>query len=179
MTKHTKFRRGFTPLEKTICLLNKLKKYIVKAALKPSPNSLTGFTLIEVMVVMIIISLMVALVVPEVFKKFGKAKMSATYAQIELFGTALDSYRLDVGSYPTTSEGLQAMITKPSGAEDWDGPYLKKLELPLDSWNHAYHYESPGSHGEYDLYSLGKDNSEGGEGENRDIVSWKGLNQIK
>ena len=138
-----------------------------------------GFTLIEVMVVMIIISLMAAFVVPEVFKKFSKAKLRATYTQIELFGTALDSYRLDVGSYPTTSEGLQSLIKRPSGAEDWEGPYLKKNELPLDSWNNAYHYESPGSHGDYDLYSFGKDNAEGGEGENRDIVSWKGINQIK
>lgn len=138
-------------------------------------RSQKGFTLIEVMVVIIIISLMAAFVVPTIFGKLSKAKQNAAFTQIELFGTALDSYRLDVGSYPTTSEGLQALLTRPSAAENWEGTYLKKTELPLDPWNHAYHYESPGSHWEYDLYSFGKDNAEGGEGEDKDIASWKGL----
>ncbi len=138
-------------------------------------KSRAGFTLIELMVVMIILGLLAALVVPRMFGKLGKAKTNAAYAQVELFGTALDSFRLDVGRYPTTSEGLTALISSPSGITEWSGPYLKKNEIPLDPWNQPYHYESPGKNGEYDLYSYGADNTEGGEGENVDIVSWKGL----
>ncbi len=134
-----------------------------------------GFTLIELMVVMIILGLLAALVVPKMFGKLETAKTNAAYAQIELFGTALDSYRLDVGKYPSSSEGLESLITAASGSEDWNGPYLRKNEIPLDPWGKPYVYESPGNHGDYDLYSLGADASEGGEGENRDIVSWKGL----
>lgn len=135
----------------------------------------SGITLIELMVVMVILGLLAALVAPRMFGKVEKAKQKAAYAQIELFGTALDSYRLDVGSYPTTAEGLEALITMPSGVETWDGPYLKKSEIPRDPWGNEYHYESPGTHGEYDLFSYGKDNAQGGEKENQDIVSWKGL----
>lgn len=138
-----------------------------------------GFTLIELMVVMIILGLLAALVAPKVFNKLGKANTNAAYAQIELLGTALDSFRLDVGRYPTTSEGLEALIKPVSGVDGWNGPYLKKNEIPLDPWQKPYHYECPGSHGEYDLYSYGKDNSEGGEGENSDLASWKGLGQQK
>jgi len=138
-----------------------------------------GFTLIELMVVMIILGLLAALVAPKVFNKLGKANTSAAYAQVELLGTALDSFRLDVGRYPTTSEGLESLIKAPSGVEEWNGPYLKKSEIPLDPWHHPYHYESPGNHGEYDLYSYGKDDAEGGEGENSDLVSWRGLGKEK
>lgn len=134
-----------------------------------------GLTLIEIMVVMIILGLLAALVVPRMFGKLEKAKTNAAYAQIELLGTALDSFRLDVGRYPTTSEGLEALVNQVSDAEEWNGPYLKKTEIPLDPWSNPYHYESPGKHGDYDLYSLGSDNAEGGEGEKRDVVSWKGL----
>lgn len=134
-----------------------------------------GFTLIELMVVMIILGLLAALVVPRMFGRLGEAKTKAAYAQIELFGTALDSFRLDVGRYPTTAEGLEALLQPVSGVEEWNGPYLKKNEIPLDPWNNPYHYDFPGTHSEYDLYSLGADNSEGGEGENTDIASWKGL----
>ncbi len=144
---------------------NERKKRILK--------SRAGFTLIELMVVMIILGLLAALVVPKMFGKLGKAKTNSAYAQIELFGTALDSYRLDVGSYPSSLEGL---VSKDSGAEDWSGPYLRKNEIPLDPWGNEYKYSMPGEHGDYDLYSLGADNSEGGEGENRDVASWKGLN---
>ncbi len=134
-----------------------------------------GFTLIELMVVMVILGLLAALVVPKMFGKVGKAKVKAAYTQIELFGVALDSLTLDIGRYPATSEGLQALVTQPSGVEEWDGPYLKKMEIPLDPWGEPYHYESPGSHGDYDIFSYGADNAEGGEGKNQDIVSWKGL----
>jgi general secretion pathway protein G len=132
-----------------------------------------GFTLIELMVVMIILGLLAALVVPRMFGRIGEAKKKAANAQIELFGTALDSFRLDVGRYPTTAEGLEALITQVSGGEGWNGPYLKKTEIPADPWNNPYHYEAPGKHGDYDLYSYGADNAEGGEGDNGDILSWK------
>lgn len=132
-----------------------------------------GFTLIELMVVMIILGLLAALVVPRMFGRIGQAKGSAARSQIELFGTALDSFRLDVGRYPTTAEGLAALITHVSGIDNWNGPYLKKIEIPLDPWNSPYIYESPGKNGDYDIYSYGADKAEGGEGENADIVSWK------
>jgi len=132
-----------------------------------------GFTLIELVVVMIILGLLAALVAPRMFGRVGEAKQKAAHAQIELFGTALDSFRLDIGRYPTTSEGLEALITPPSGVEGWNGPYLKKTEIPLDPWGHPYQYRSPGEHGDYDLFSYGADNAEGGEKENADIVSWK------
>ena len=131
-----------------------------------------GLTLIELMVVIVILGLLAALVAPKMFGRIGEAKQKAAKAQIELFGTALDSFRLDVGKYPATSEGIQALRVKPSGLENWNGPYLPK-EIPLDPWGHAYNYRSPGEHGDYDLYSFGADNAAGGEGENQDIVSWK------
>ena len=134
-----------------------------------------GFTLIELMVVMIILGLLAALVVPRMFGRIGQAKQKATHAQIELLGTALDSFRLDVGRYPTTAEGLEALMSQASGAEGWNGPYLKKSEVPVDPWNNPYHYASPGEHGDYDLSSFGADNSEGGDGENEDILSWKSM----
>ena len=131
-----------------------------------------GFTLIEIMVVVIIIGLLAALVGPRLFGKVSVAKQKAAKAQIELFGTALDTFRLDVGRYPTTEEGLKALREKPAGAENWQGPYLPK-EIPVDPWNKSYVYKSPGEHGEYDLISYGLDGAEGGEGENQDIVNWK------
>jgi len=134
-----------------------------------------GFTLIELMVVMIILGLLAALVVPRMIGHIGEARTKAAYAQIELFGTALDSFYLDVGRYPTTAEGLEALITQVSDADGWNGPYLKKHEIPSDPWNKPYHYESPGKHGDYDLYSYGADDAEGGEGDNQDIVSWKSM----
>jgi general secretion pathway protein G len=131
-----------------------------------------GFTLIEILVVIIIIGLLAALVGPRLFGKVGMAKLKAAKAQIELFGTALDAFRLDTGRYPTTEEGLKALREKPSGAENWEGPYLPK-EIPVDPWGKPYVYKSPGEHGEYDLISYGLDGVEGGEGESQDIVNWK------
>lgn len=130
-----------------------------------------GFTLIEIMIVMIIIGLLAALVAPKFFGRLSSAKLSSAKAQIELFGTALDAFRLDTGRYPTTEEGLKALREKPSGVENWHGPYLPK-EIPLDPWKRPYIYKCPGDHGEYDLISYGLDGVEGGEGENQDVVSW-------
>jgi general secretion pathway protein G len=134
-----------------------------------------GITLIELIVVMAILALIGSLVVPNVFKQLSPAKRKTAYTQIELLGTALDSFRLDIGRYPTTSEGLEALLSAPSGADNWNGPYLKKSEIPNDPWGEPYPYQAPGSHGDYDLYSYGADKSEGGEDENKDVVSWKGL----
>jgi general secretion pathway protein G len=130
-----------------------------------------GFTLIELLVVMAILAMLAALVGPKLFTKVGKGKQSAAKTQIELLGQALDSYRLDTGHYPTTSEGLNALSTDP-GVQGWDGPYLKKA-LPNDPWRKPYQYQSPGTHGDYDLFSYGADGAPGGEGENRDVASWE------
>ena len=133
-----------------------------------------GFTLIELLVVMIIIGLLAALVGPKLFGKVGKSRRQAAKAQIGLLGTALDAFRLDVGRYPTTAEGLEALRTQPGGVSNWDGPYLAK-DIPKDPWGNEYVYTSPGTHGEYDLLSYGLDGSAGGEGENADITSWENL----
>ena len=130
-----------------------------------------GFTLIELLVVMVILGMLAALVGPQIFGKVGKGKQSAARTQIEMLGQALDSYRLDTGKYPTTSEGLNALSTSP-GAQGWSGPYLKKA-VPNDPWQKPYQYQSPGSHGDYDLYSYGADGAAGGEGENKDVNSWE------
>jgi len=134
-------------------------------------NNKKGFTLVELLVVMVIIGLLAALVGPRLFPKLGKGKQAAAKAQIELFGQALDQYRLDVGIYPTTEQGLNALVTNP-GVEKWEGPYLKK-GIPLDPWDKPYIYQFPGSHGEYDLLSYGRDGNPGGEGEDNDVVSWQ------
>jgi general secretion pathway protein G len=131
----------------------------------------SGFTLVELIVVVIIIGLLAGLVLPQFIRQEEKAKLKATQAQIELLGTALDTFRLDVGRYPSTEEGLQALRQKPGTLDRWDGPYLKK-DLPLDPWGKPYMYKSPGDHGPYDIVSYSADGAPGGEGDNRDIVSW-------
>ncbi len=132
----------------------------------------SGFTLIELIVVVVIIGLLAGLVLPQYIRQEEKAKIKAARAQIELFATALDTFRLDVGRYPTTEEGLQALRQKPGGLDRWDGPYLKK-DLPVDPWNKPYVYKSPGDHGPYDIISYGADGVPGGDGDNRDITSWE------
>jgi len=121
---------------------------------------------------MVIIGLLAALVAPRFIRQEEKAKLKATKAQIELLGTALDTLRLDAGRYPTTAEGLEALRTRPSGLDKWDGPYLKK-EVPLDPWGRPYVYRSPSEHGPYDLLSYGADGAPGGEADNADITSWE------
>jgi len=135
-----------------------------------------GFTLIEIMVVMVIIGLLMALVGPNLIGRSEKAKSQAAAMQIERLGTVLDTFRLDIGRYPTTQEGLQALVTRPSGLERWDGPYLNK-GVPKDPWDRPYVYRSPGESGRpYDIYSLGADGAPGGQDQNRDITSWGGDN---
>jgi general secretion pathway protein G len=130
-----------------------------------------GFTLIELLIVMIILGLLAALVAPKMFQKVGSSKQKAAKAQIAMLGTALDAYRLDVGKYPTAQEGLEALRKNP-GHDTWDGPYLSK-DTPPDPWGKQYVYRYPGEHGDYDLYSMGADGQEGGEGENSDVASWQ------
>jgi general secretion pathway protein G len=135
-----------------------------------------GFTLIEIMVVMVIIGLLMALVGPNLIGRSEKAKTQAAAMQIERLGTVLDTFRLDIGRYPSTQEGLQALVQRPSGLERWDGPYLNK-GVPKDPWDRPYVYRSPGDGGRpYDIYSLGADGAPGGQDQNRDITSWGGDN---
>lgn len=131
-----------------------------------------GFSLIELLIVMVIIGLLASLVGPSLFKKVGGAKQKTARSQIELLGTALDSYRLDMGDYPTTEQGLEALREQPEGVDNWNGPYLRK-DVPKDPWSRPYVYKSPGDHGEYDLSSLGKDGQPGGEDEDEDVNSWE------
>jgi len=136
------------------------------------PRRQFGFTLIELLVALLIPGLLDGLVGPRVLKHLGGAKTDTAQLQIEEFGAGLDLFRLEVGRYPTTEEGLVALSVEPTGVDNWNGPYLKKKDIPKDPWGNDYHYRAPGQNGDYDLYSLGRDNSDGGEGEDSDVVSW-------
>ena len=131
-----------------------------------------GITLIELVVVMVIIALFATLVGQRVFRNVDKARQTAAREQIATLESTLDLFRLDVGRYPTTEEGLQALQVKPANVEGWDGPYLKQ-DVPLDPWQHPYAYRCPGQHSDFDLMSFGLDGQEGGEGNNSDVVNWK------
>jgi len=131
-----------------------------------------GFTLIELLVVVVIIGLLAGLVAPRYFGQVGKSEVNVARAQIEALGKALDQYRLDVGAYPTTDQGLQALVNQPDGVDRWQGPYLQK-QVPYDPWGRPYLYKAPGEHGDYDLVSFGADGKPGGTGENVDIKSWE------
>jgi general secretion pathway protein G len=131
-----------------------------------------GFTLLELLVVMVIIGLLASYVGPRYFEQVGKSETKTARAQIDAFGKALDTYRLEVGHYPTTEQGLQALIEKPASETKWGGPYLQK-QVPTDPWGLAYQYKSPGDNNrDYDIVSLGKDGQRGGEGDAADIHSW-------
>jgi general secretion pathway protein G len=130
-----------------------------------------GFTLLELLVVIVIIGLLAAYVGPKYFSQLGKSEVTIARAQIEAFEKSLDTYRLDVGRYPSAEEGLAALMTAPASAgTKWNGPYLKK-GVPPDPWGHAYQYRAPGSKGEYEIVSLGKDGQPGGSGDSADISS--------
>jgi general secretion pathway protein G len=135
-----------------------------------------GFTLIEILVVIVVIAILATLVAPNIFSNVGAAKSATAKSQIEMLGAALDAYRLDNGSYPTTQQGLNALWEKPTidPPPNWRSPYLRKA-VPLDPWTHAYVYVFPGEQNPtgYDLISYGADGVPGGDGENADILSWK------
>ncbi|WP_428423369.1 type II secretion system major pseudopilin GspG [Methylibium sp.] len=134
-------------------------------------NRSRGFTLLELLVVMVIIGLLAAYVGPKYFSQIGKSEVKTVKAQIVGLEKALEQYRLDVGSYPSTEQGLASLFTRPANAAKWDGPYLSK-NVPLDPWGHAYLYKFPGDHAEFDLSSLGRDSRPGGDGLDADIGNW-------
>ncbi|PKO25973.1 MAG: type II secretion system protein GspG [Betaproteobacteria bacterium HGW-Betaproteobacteria-8] len=131
-----------------------------------------GFTLLELLVVMVIIGLLAGYVGPKYFAQIGKSETKTALAQIDALGKALDQYRLDTGYYPTSEQGLAALNSPPSGEQKWKGPYLKKA-VPNDPWGRPYLYKSPGEYGEYDVWSLGKDGQVGGNDESADVLGWQ------
>jgi general secretion pathway protein G len=130
-----------------------------------------GFTLLELLVVMIIIGLLAGYVAPRYFAQVGKSEVKVARAQIDAFEKALEAYRLDTGHYPSTEQGLDALIKQPAGEPKWQGPYLKK-SVPPDPWSKQYQYKYPGQHGDYDILSFGRDGKAGGEHEDADITNW-------
>jgi general secretion pathway protein G len=130
-----------------------------------------GFTLLELLVVLVILGLLIGVVAPRFFGQVGKSEVKVATAQIKALEDALDQYRLDVGRYPTTEQGLAALNSPPAGVPRWQGPYLKKA-VPNDPWGTPYQYRAPGEHGEVDLFSLGKDGQPGGTAEAADIANW-------
>jgi len=127
-----------------------------------------GFTLLELLVVMVIIGLLAAYVGPRYFAQIGKSERSTAKAQIEGLARALDTYRLDVGHYPTTEQGLNALVTRPSDEPKWNGPYLQKA-VPPDPWGRPYVYRSPGQGGDFDLLSYARDGQPGGDADAADV----------
>ena len=129
-----------------------------------------GFSLLELMAAMAILAVIATWAVPQYYKQVSKAKQQTAKTQIEMLMTAMNAYRMDVGDFPSQNEGIDALMTNP-GLEDWDGPYLSKA-IPKDPWKKEYNYQNPGQHGEIDIFTLGKDNREGGTKEDKDIGSW-------
>lgn len=135
-------------------------------------TTMRGLTLIELLVVLVILGLLAGLVAPRVIHYLSTSKTETASLQIKHFEAALDLYRLDVGSYPNTQQGLEALIKAPPGVTNWHGPYLKSPDVPKDPWGHPFVYTSPGKHGAYDIESYGADGQPGGTGENEDVKSW-------
>jgi general secretion pathway protein G len=132
----------------------------------------SGFTLLELLVVMVIIGLLAGFVAPRYFAQVGRSQVKVARAQIDALDKALDQFRLDLGRYPTSEEGLQVLVAQPNGETSWAGPYLKK-GVPADPWGRPYVYQQPGSHGgDFDLLSYGKDGRSGGNGEDADVTNW-------
>ena len=131
-----------------------------------------GFTLVELLVVLALLGMIALFAAPRVIKYLSGAKTDAAKIHIENLAATLDLYRLEVGHYPNDEEGIEALVERPPGVEKWNGPYIKKSAMLKDPWGNLYIYRFPGEHGEYDLYSFGADQAEGGEGEQQDITSW-------
>jgi general secretion pathway protein G len=136
------------------------------------PERAQGFTLIELLVVLVILGLLAAFAAPQVLTYLDRAKTDAARAQVQNIAGVLDLYRLEVGSYPSQQDGLDALLEEPADATRWNGPYVKRRDALMDPWGRMYVYRFPGDHGAYDLYSLGADAGEGGDGEDQDITSW-------
>ena len=151
--------------------MNRLKGHVMLVESNKRIKQL-GFTLLELLVVMVIIGLLASYVGPKYFAQIGKSEVKTAKAQIDSLGKALDQYRLDTGHYPSTENGLAALNAAPANESKWNGPYLQK-KVPSDPWDHAYLYKMPGEHGDYDLISLGNDGAAGGAGEAADIGNWQ------
>ena len=137
-----------------------------------SRKHMSGMTLIEILVVLVLIGIVLGIVGGNFIGRGEKAKADAAKIEIGQIGQALDLYKLEIGKYPTTQEGLQALITAPSGTDRWNGPYWKNKAIPKDPWGNEYRYTAPGQHGPFDIVSLGADGKEGGEGADKDVTSW-------
>lgn len=135
------------------------------------PRRPSGFTLLELLVVLVIIGMLAGFVAPKFFSQIGKSEVKTARAQLDALEKALDQFRLDTGIYPPEEQGLAVLNERPSGNTRWAGPYLKKA-VPMDPWGRSYVYKQPGEHGEYDLFSYGKDGKTGGDGEDQDITNW-------
>lgn len=130
-----------------------------------------GFTLLELMIVLVIIGLLAGIIGPNLFKNLAKSEKTTAKAQVDAFTKAIDQYRIDNGSFPESGNGLNALMIPPTGNQNWNGPYIKKI--PIDPWGMPYQYISPGEHNtDYDIYSFGKDKVVGGSGESSDIGNW-------
>jgi general secretion pathway protein G len=142
---------------------------------QPCLRHAAGFTLVELLVVLLILGLIVGLVGPQAMNYLGESKTKTAKIQIEELSNSLDLFKLDAGRYPDSQEGLQALVQAPSGlpADRWRGPYLKKKAVPKDPWGNDYQYTFPGKHGAFDVVSLGSDGKPGGEGEAKDVASWE------
>jgi general secretion pathway protein G len=136
-------------------------------------HAVRGFTLMELLVVLAILGLLMSLVGPQVLNQLGGAKTKTALIQIRDLEQALEMYKLDVGRYPNTAQGLEALVVKPGGVAGWNGPYLKGGKLPQDPWKQDYHYKYPGERGELDIYSYGQNGAPGGDGEDADVGNWQ------
>ena len=141
-------------------------------ATRNRPCGSPGVTLMELLVVLAILATIAVIAVPLYLNHLSRSRVQAAGIQVEQLGTILDMYRLDVGGYPSTADGLESLLTAPAGIDRWAGPYLKKRKSLSDPWGRPYEYRGPGDHGDYDLWSNGADGVEGGEDENADITSW-------
>ena len=152
---------------------NYSRRFVARRPVSRSIAGIRGMTLIEILVVLTLIGIVMGIVGGNYLGQGEKAKQKAAKIEIEQIGQTLDMFKLEVGRYPTTQEGLQALITAPTGVTNWNGPYWKKSTLPKDPWTNEYKYASPGQHGAYDVWSYGADGKEGGEGIDKDITSWQ------
>lgn len=145
----------------------------MKNRLMPELLKKGGFTLLELLIVMIIIGLLAALIGPKMIGRVGESRQTVAKQQIEGFSSALEMYKLDTTKYPTQEQGLEALVAEPQGTVNWKGPYLKKKFVPKDPWGNNYVYVYPGEHGDYDILSYGADGNTGGDGEDKDVASWE------
>jgi general secretion pathway protein G len=156
----------------TISISRALRRALGAGRPTPERRGEAGFTLVELLVVMVILVLLASLVAPRVIGYLGSSRTKTAKVQIESLSTSLELFKLDTGRYPDEHEGLSALVARPANAQNWNGPYLKKDRVPPDPWGRPYHYRNPGQRGSFDIYSLGADNREGGEGEDQDVASW-------